>query len=108
MTLGKYPRALFLFYRTLLPSLSLFSLLILGTSVPYGNWPLQLSASVLLMKLVTFPLVWYLSERMRPHQYWLYLNLHIAPWQLWAGVVLLDTLAFSAIVRVVRQLMLWI
>jgi hypothetical protein len=103
-----YLRALFLFYRTLLPSLSLFSLLILDTSVPFGNWPLQLSVSVLFMKLITFPLVWYLLGQMRPNQYWLYLNLHIAPWQLWIGIVLLDTMVFSALVAMVRQVAFWL
>lgn len=104
----RYPRALFLFYRTQFSALSLFSLLILGTSVPFGNWPLQLGVSVLLMKLVTFPVVWYLSGQMRPNQYWLYLNLHIAPWQLWVGIVLLDTGLFSGIVVLLRQLVLWL
>ena len=44
---------------------------------------------------------------MRPNQYWLYLNLHIAPWQLWVGVVLLDTVGFSVLVVLLRQLVLW-
>ncbi|MBO0360085.1 hypothetical protein J0X19_19145 [Hymenobacter sp. BT186] len=97
-----------MFYRTQFSALSLFSLLILGTSVPFGNWPLQLGVSVLLMKLVTYPVVWYLSGQMRPNQYWLYLNLHIAPWQLWAGVVLLDTGLFSGVVALLRQLVVWL
>jgi hypothetical protein len=97
-----------LFYRTQFPALSLFSLLILGTSIPFGNWPLHLSGSTLLMKLVTFPVVWYLSGQMRPNQYWLYLNLHITPWQLWLGVVLLDAVVFGVVVVLLRQLALWL
>lgn len=104
MLLSVYLRALYSFYRTLTPSLVVFSLLIIGTSIPFGNWPLRLEGSVLCMKLVTFPLVWYLSEQLRPHQYWLYLNLHIAPWHLWAGIVLLDTALFSAAVLLIHQL----
>lgn len=108
MTISIYLRAVSLFYRTVAPFVTMFSLLIVGASVLYGNWPLRLSAAVLLVKLLTFPAVWYLWEQLRPQQYWLYLNLHIAPWQLWAGVVLADTGLFSAMIWGLRQLAQWL
>jgi hypothetical protein len=106
MTISTYLRALGLFYRTVALFTALFSLLVVGASVvgAFGKWPLPLTAGLLLTKLGTFPAVWYLSEQLRPHQYWLYLNMHIAPWQLWAGIVVLDTVVFSVGVRLLYWL----
>jgi hypothetical protein len=106
MTISTYLRALGLFYRTVALFTGLFSLLILGVAVvgPFGTWPLPLTAGLLLTKLGTFPAIWYLSGQLRPHQYWLYLNLHIAPWQLWAGIIALDTALFSATVGLLHGL----
>ena len=85
---------------------ALFSLLVVGAAVagPFGAWPLPLTASLFLTKLATFPVVWYLSEQLRPHQYWLYLNLHVAPWQLWAGIVAVDTAVFGTVVKLLYWL----
>ncbi len=108
MTIPVYLRALSLFYRSVMPFVVAFSLLIIGTSIPFGNWPLQLGGAVLFMKLITFPVIKYLSEQRRPHQYWLYLNLHIVPWHLWAGIVVLDTALFSGAIFLLHQVVLWL
>ncbi len=99
-----YLRALRLFYRTVVPFTGVASVFIIGTAIMFGNWPMQLRLALVLMKLSTFPVIWYLSEQLRPHQYWLYLNLHLAPWQLWAAVVALDTLGFCGLVAVLHHL----
>lgn len=109
MTLNTYLRALALFYRTLLPQTILLSALVLGaTALGAGllqlPWPPPLGPGLVLMKLGTFPLLVYLEHRLRPHQYWFYRNLHLAPWQLWAPLVVLDTVAFCALAGVLHQL----
>lgn len=106
MTISTYLRALGLFYRTVALFTALFSLLVVGAAVagPFGKWPLPLTSGLLLTKLGTFPVIWYLSEQLRPHQYWLYLNLHVAPWQLWAGIVAADTVVFSVVVSLLHWL----
>lgn len=90
MAFTVYPRALVLFYRSVLPFTGLCSGIVVGAD--------GVGARLLLLKLSTFPLVAYLVARMRPHHYWLYRNLHLAPWQLWAFVVLLDTGLFGGAV----------
>ncbi|TGE06666.1 hypothetical protein [Hymenobacter fodinae] len=107
MTISTYLRALGLFYRTVAPFAVVFSLLIFAVAAvgPFPNWPLPLTLGLVLTKLSTFSVIWYLSEQLRPHQYWLYLNLHIAPWQLWAGVIVADTLLFSAAVLLLHAVL---
>ena len=96
MRLSTYLRATGLFYRTIVPFSLFASVLVVGLIAPFGG--LRLGVGLLFSKLVTFPVVWYLAEELRPHQYWLYLNLHVRPWQLWAGVVALDTLGFCGLI----------
>lgn len=102
-------RALALFYRSVLPFTAVVSAIMvgadgLGASLLGTTWPSALSPGLVLLKLSTFPVVAYLVGRMRPHQYWLYRNLHLAPGQLWAGVVVVDTLLFSGLVTLLHLL----
>ena len=39
-------------------------------------------------------MVWYLSEQLRPEQYWFYFNLNVSRRRLWAGVVAFDAALF--------------
>ena len=57
---------------------------------------------LVLLKLATAPVVWYLAEQTRPHQYWFYFNLGISRRRLWAGVFAVDTLLFIGLAEVVR------
>ncbi|NVO85148.1 hypothetical protein [Hymenobacter terrestris] len=104
MNFAVYRRAVGLFYQRLLPLTSLGSGLILGSAVLFGNWPLPLNASVVLMKLSTFPLIWYVGQRTWPDQHWFYRNLHLAQWQLWAPLVVFDTVGFAMLVGLIHQL----
>lgn len=102
-----YPRALSLFYRSVLPFTGLLSAILMGAdgvgaSLLGTPWPPPLSAGLVLLKLSTFPLVAYLVGRLRPHQYSFYRNLHLAPWHLWAFVVLLDTTLFGCLVTLLH------
>ncbi len=58
--------------------------------------------ALLLAKLATTPVVWYLSEQLRPGQYWFYLNLNMSRRRLWAGVVALDGGLFLGAAWLVR------
>lgn len=93
-----YLRAVGLLYRTMLPFTLLISGLILGSALLVGKWPPQLFY-LLLLKLSTFPVVIYLSAQFRPHQNWLFQNLHLTPRQLWAGIVVADSLLFLLLLR---------
>lgn len=104
MNLAAYRRAVGLFYQRMLPLTSLGSGLILGSAVMFGNWPLPLRLGVLLMKLSTFPLAWYIGQRTWPHQHWLYRNLHLAQWQLWAPLVVVNTVGLAALVKLLQLL----
>jgi hypothetical protein len=90
-------RAVLLFYR----SVGVFTVAISGLILGKGLLPALLEGKgrgslllLVLIKLLTQPVVWYLAESMRPHQYWFYFNLGISRTSLWAGVVVLDTLLF--------------
>jgi len=98
-------RAVGLFYRSVAPFTVGISVLIVGAGLlpalveggASGSRPL-----LVLVKLATAPVVWYLAERTRPHQYWFYLNLGISRRRLWAGAAALDTLLFVALAEAVR------
>ena len=90
-------RAVLLFYR----SVGAFTVAITGLILGAGLLPaLQEGLGkgalprVVLIKLMTGPVVWYLAERARPQQYWFYFNLGISRAGLWAGVWVLDGLLF--------------
>ena len=86
-------RAVGLFYRSVAPfMLGISGLLLLAVMVPalLEGFTHDLVLRLLLAKLATAPVVWYLSEQLRPGQYWFYFNLHISRWQLWISVVALD------------------
>lgn len=86
-------RAVGLFYRSVAPfMLGVSGLLLLAVllSALREGWSGGLLPALLLIKLTTTPVVWYLSEQLRPGQYWFYFNLHVSRRRLWAGVVALD------------------
>ena len=92
-------RAVGLFYRSVAPfMLGISGLILLAVLLPATRegWSGGLLPALLLIKLATAPVVWYLSEQLRPGQYWLYFNLHISRRRLWAGVVALDDGVFLA------------
>ena len=86
-------RAVGLFYRSVAPfMLGISGLLLLAVKLPalLEGFTHDLIVRLLLAKLATAPVVWYLSEQLRPGQYWFYFNLHLSRWHLWAGAVALD------------------
>jgi hypothetical protein len=86
-------RAVGLFYRSVAPfMLGISGLLLLAVLLPaiHEGWSDGLLLGLLLTKLATAPVVWYLSEQLRPGQYWFYFNLNISRWRLWSAVVTLD------------------
>ena len=90
-------RAVGLFYRSVAPfMLGISGLLLVAVLVPALLEGLThgLISRLLLAKLATAPVVWYLSEQLRPGQYWLYFNLNVSRRRLWAGVVALDGALF--------------
>lgn len=82
-------RAVGLFYRSVAPFMLGVSGLLLLPALREG-WSGGLLPALLLIKLTTAPVVWYLSEQLRPGQYWFYFNLHVSRRRLWSGVVALD------------------
>lgn len=96
-TLFTQVRAMLLFYYSVAPfMLGVSALIILCVLVPvlHEGRAAGLLPGLLLLKLATGPVVWYLSEQMRPNQYWFYFNLGVSRRNLWGGVVLLDGLLF--------------
>ncbi|GAB3661947.1 hypothetical protein GCM10027594_31610 [Hymenobacter agri] len=91
-------RAVGLFYRSVAPfMLGISGLIVLAVLLPgllEGWWRAGLLPGLLLAKLATAPVVWYLSEQLRPGQYWFFFNLNISRRQLWAGVVAFDGALF--------------
>ena len=86
-------RATGLFYRSVAPfMLGISGLLLLAVLLPalHEGWGGGLLPALLCIKLATAPVVWYLSEQLRPGQYWFYFNLNVSRRRLWAGVVALD------------------
>ncbi|MBG8555675.1 hypothetical protein [Hymenobacter guriensis] len=99
-----YLKVLRVYYRSVLSltlpisALVLAAPLLMGTPLPS---PLFLAV---VQKMASFPALIYLIGQFRPQQYWLYRNLHLAPWQLWAGVIVLDTLLLSVAHRLLAFL----
>ena len=90
-------RAIGLFYRSVAPFMLGVSGLLLGAVLLPAlleGWNAGLLPGLLFAKLATAPVVWYLSEQMRPAQYWFYFNLGVSRRQLWTGVVALDGALF--------------
>ncbi len=88
-------RAVLLFYRSVAPFMLGVSGLIIGAVLLpalHEGRASGLLPMLLLIKLTTGPVVWYLSERMRPNQYWFYFNLGVSRGFLWGGTVVLDGL----------------
>ena len=97
-----------LFYRSVAPFMLGVSGLLLGAVMLPAlleGLGRNLVFRLLLAKLATAPVVWYLSEQLRPEQYWFYFNLHLSRRQLWAGVVLLDLIPFLAGAGLLRALL---
>ncbi|ALW85663.1 hypothetical protein AUC43_11525 [Hymenobacter sedentarius] len=76
--------------------LGLSGLILLAVLLPalQEGWSEGLLPGLLLTKLATAPVVWYLSEQLRPNQYWFYFNLGMSRRRLWSSVVALDGLVF--------------
>ena len=98
-------RAIGLFYRSVAPfMLGISGLILLAVLLPalHEGWGSGLLPGLLLTKLATAPVVWYLSEQMRPNQYWFYFNLGVSRRRLWGGVVALDCGLFVGSVLAMR------
>ena len=98
-------RAVGLFYRSVAPfTLGVSALLLLAVLVPalLEGFAHNLIFRLLLAKLAIAPVVWYLSEQLRPGQYWFYFNLNMSRRRLWAGVVALDAALFLGGALLVR------
>ena len=99
-------RAVLLFYRSVAPFMLLISALILGCvlrpALLEGWAGGGILPQLVLIKLMTGPVVWYLAERMRPNQYWFYYNLGISLRFLWGGVAVLDGLLFIGLMLVLN------
>lgn len=93
-------RAVWLFYRSVAPfmvgSSALILLVVLWPALHEG-WAGGLVLKLLLIKLATAPAAWYLSEQLRPDQYWFYFNLGASRRFLWGGLVVLDGLLFLGV-----------
>jgi hypothetical protein len=90
-------RAVALFYRSVAPfMLGISALILLAVLLPaiHEGWSGGLLPGLLLTKLATAPVVWYLAEQLRPGQYWFYFNLNVSRRRLWGAVVVLDGLLF--------------
>ncbi|WP_457065012.1 hypothetical protein [Hymenobacter sp. UYAg731] len=90
-------RAVALFYRSVAPfMLGISGLILLAVLLPaiHEGWSGGLLPGLLLTKLATAPVVWYLAEQLRPGQYWFYFNLNMSRRRLWGAVVALDGLLF--------------
>ena len=101
-------RAVGLFYRSVAPfMLGISGLLLLAVLVPAlrEGFTHGLIFRLLLAKLATAPVVWYLSEQLRPGQYWFYFNLNVSRRRLWAGVVALDGGLFLGGALLVRAML---
>ena len=101
-------RAVALFYRSVAPFMGGISgLFLLAVLVPalLEGFTHDLIFRLLLAKLATAPVVWYLSEQLRPGQYWFYFNLNISRRRLWAGVVALDAALFLGVASLVRAVL---
>jgi hypothetical protein len=93
-------RAVLLFYRGAAPfMLGVTGLLIGCVQLPclLAGWTKFSLPTLLFLKLLTMPAVWYLSERQRPHQYWFYFNMGLSRSLLWGNVVGLDGLLFLSL-----------
>ena len=100
VSLAIWARAVLLFYRGVAPfMLGLTALMLGGVLLPAlrEGSAQSLLPGLVLGKLATAPVVWYLAEQMRPDQYWFYYNLGVSRPRLWAGVVGLDGLLFAGL-----------
>ncbi|MGI4885480.1 MAG: hypothetical protein ACRYFR_11030 [Janthinobacterium lividum] len=90
-------RAVGLFYRGVAPftvGVSALILLVVLWPALHEGWASGLVLKLLLVKLATGPAAWYLSEQLRPNQYWFYFNLGASRRFLWVGLVAVDGLLF--------------
>jgi hypothetical protein len=100
-------RAVSLFYRSVAPfMLGITALLILVVQLPglHEGWAKNALPTLLSIKLLTTPAVWYLAEQMRPNQYWFYFNLGLSRSFLWGSVTVLDALLFLVPAAVLNAL----
>ena len=101
-------RAVGMFYRSVAPfMLGISGLLLLAVLVPalLEGLTHDLIFRLLLAKLATTPVVWYLAEQLRPGQYWFYFNLNMSRQRLWGAVVTLDGSLFLGGALLVRAVL---
>jgi hypothetical protein len=106
--LATHLRAVGYFYRSVAPfMMGISALILLAILLPalLEGWAAGLLPALLLTKLATAPVVWYLSEQLRPGQYWFYFNLNISRRRLWGGVLALDGLLFLGGALLMRALL---
>ncbi|AWM32944.1 hypothetical protein DDQ68_09225 [Hymenobacter nivis] len=89
-----------MFYPSVAPfmvGISALILLVVLWPALHEGWASGLLLKLLLVKLATAPAAWYLSEQLRPDQYWFYFNLGVSRRFLWGGLVVLDGLLFLGV-----------
>ncbi|MBO2008203.1 hypothetical protein [Hymenobacter negativus] len=101
-------RAVLLFYRSVAPFVLGVSALLLG----FVLLPLLLEGkaggslpTLLLVKVLTYPVVCYLAEQMRPDQYWFFFNLGLTRRRLWTSLAALDSLLFLGVAVLLKSLL---
>jgi hypothetical protein len=111
ISLAIWARAVLLFYRSVAPfMLGITALIVGGVLMPalLEGSARGLLLTLVLGKLITMPVAWYLSEQMRPDQYWFFYNLGISRLRLWAGVVSLDGLLFLGLGAATEAAFSWV
>ena len=98
-------RVILLFYRSVAPFTLGISWLLLG----FVLLPLLLEGkaggslpALLLVKTLTYPVVWYLADQLRPDQYWFFFNLGLTRRRLWVGLAAFDALLFLGVAAAVK------
>jgi hypothetical protein len=87
------------FYRSVAPFSLGVTLVMAGLLLPFRHEPNY--GVPLLLKLLTWPALPYLQERMRPHHRWWWHNLGYTRRQLWVSAFGVDMLVFALILYVV-------
>jgi hypothetical protein len=100
-------QAIAIFYRSIAPAMlsvtAAMLWLLWPSALGQGSDPGRLVGLVLL-KLGSVPVAWYLTEQARPHQYWFYFNMGVPRWGLWAGVAVLDVLLLVGLATLLQVL----
>lgn len=95
----RHLRAVGLFYRAVAPASIGTTLLMALVLLEFRDAPNY--GVPLLLKLLTWPPLLYLRERLRPHARWWWHNLGYSRRQLWGAIFGLDMLLFGLMLRLV-------